>query len=944
MNLTRSTFLVAGLALLAGACGDDVTVTETPTPTTVALIRSVEVAPATATVNTGASITFTAAINADPGLTPTVAWTASAGTITAAGAFTAPSTANPGIAVCATATAGTQSVRGCATVVVAAPAPVIPATVSIQSITATGNLNTTVNPANVAGGIDVRLNLAPGNQVIQRVVLLVGNVRVDSQVFTAAQAAEMRALAEQQTIPNVVFSVNTACYQGNTACPSTAGVTDGTPRFMNGQRAVSAQIFTSAAGTVTAGANAQTNLTFNNVDGFHLASVTFPSAGALDANGFRWFGNGSFVLNLRPVMYSGATVGSIITTLANTGSCTSGVPAAGVTQAMSATSAANPVDTISFGAYSYNAGAASCSGSTPQAISIAATDANGNSLTLVANGIINSAGFGSAFGATPNALVRWDNVAPGAPAAIAAGLAVNGRTGNWINDAVSFNTINSGTAPNGAIAAAVTDNAGGIGLPATAADTYYGRAAASTTVATVAAGAIITDATSLAASATNATYCVALYARDRLGNQSANPANCAAGNTNGITVGVDRAAPTITFAGGPAANARLAAATIGTNWSFTVNDTGTVGNSGMNATAPALGQITQRNATATTALNVDGTAATTAGTLANTGWTLGLPTVTTASAAIAQPAYFTVQAQSQDAAGNRSAIVTRTIVVDNVASTGTFSAGATIASLPIATSATLSDNLSLREFYTRVSYNPAAGAGLALATWNAGFRFRQSATATAIDAFNATTFTNTNFGITPSISPFLAIQDGTTTPPSATLSALNVIELQHRDQTAAAFTTATAAGYTVTAPTAITIAAPFTGAFTGANQNATICSGLGATACGATATSSNYTVTATGTTATFNNPFPAGVDLYMDNGAGELVFVGTQATPTLNDNGATRVWSWVINISASAVFTNVGGTSGGAPVARQIFAFAKNAAGTVGVMAAPAVPVTITVQ
>ena len=280
MNFSRKTILVVGAALLA-ACGDKVTVQEYTPPPTTSKVNFVEVTPATATVSTGASITFTAAVNADAGLATTVTWSASAGTVTAAGVFTAPATANPGISVCATSTVDTGK-KGCATVVVSPPAATFPATVSIASIT-TGALNTPVNPANVAGQMDVTLNINPGTQTISKVELLVGGAVAGSQSFTAAQSAALRyaadeALAAQTTFPQVVFSINTAAYDATTGIPS----------WYNGTQTVQAKIYTTAGGSTTAAsASVSQNLTFNNANVFVLNSSASGTP-AIGANGYKY--------------------------------------------------------------------------------------------------------------------------------------------------------------------------------------------------------------------------------------------------------------------------------------------------------------------------------------------------------------------------------------------------------------------------------------------------------------------------------------------------------------------------------------------------------------------------------------------------------------------------------------------------------------------------------
>lgn len=460
MNLTRSTFLVAGLALLASACGDDVTVTETPAPTQTAVIRSVSVAPATATVNTGASITFQAAVVADPGLTPTVSWSASAGAITAAGVFTAPTTANPGIAICATATAGTQSARGCATVVVTSTAPTLPAQVSIASVNVNGNLNTTVDPNNVAGLIDVRVNVIPNGNQIDSVRVLLGGTRVDAQSFTAAQAAEMRYLADQQNFPQLVFTVNTAFYN----------VATGAVRHANGPRALRVEAFVRGGGAASSG-SAQQNLVLRNVSGFHVSrTLDAPVAGttpatttsATDASGFSWV-SGGVTFTAVPVLFgqtdgnatdgtgfAAQTVASATFTWGGAGTCNTG----GVAPTRTVTTLTGSAFVATFTRDDANLGQGSTTSVTGyefapnlcpaqnqfgEVINIAAVANDGTTVQMVAGvggygaGVINNPLNNAGFNQTAGLAMRLDNRAPS--------LAQVGGTAR-----VSFNTSSSAAA------------------------------------------------------------------------------------------------------------------------------------------------------------------------------------------------------------------------------------------------------------------------------------------------------------------------------------------------------------------------------------------------------------------------------------------------------------------------------------------------------------------
>jgi hypothetical protein len=125
-------FLWTGLVLGLAACGDDVTVTNPPEPEPVVPgVTAVSVAPDGATINVGGNLGLTAAATLEPGAAaPTWAWSSSNTAI----ATVVNTTANPsnatvtGVAagsagIRATATSGTSSASGVATVfVTAAPA------------------------------------------------------------------------------------------------------------------------------------------------------------------------------------------------------------------------------------------------------------------------------------------------------------------------------------------------------------------------------------------------------------------------------------------------------------------------------------------------------------------------------------------------------------------------------------------------------------------------------------------------------------------------------------------------------------------------------------------------------------------------------------------------------------------------------------------------------
>lgn len=206
-----------------------------------------------------------------------VATVSGTGLVTAVGNGTA--------VITTTATTNTNSLSVATTITVAS------ASVSISSITQ-GATNVPVNIANVAGQIEVTMNISAGNQSLDSVRVKLGNKVGATQGFTVNGA------------PNapVTLSVNTAAYTLNADSTSTVS-------FLNGSTGVQAELFVKGATGPTASNTITINL--NNFDTFH-SRWTLPSNKAVSAGGLLWYGgpNTSTTVNVIPVMYSGNTITS----------------------------------------------------------------------------------------------------------------------------------------------------------------------------------------------------------------------------------------------------------------------------------------------------------------------------------------------------------------------------------------------------------------------------------------------------------------------------------------------------------------------------------------------------------------------------------------------------------------------------------------------------------
>ncbi len=689
----------------------------------VASANSVTVTPSAVTLQmvagaTQPTVQLNASVSLSNSTNTAVTWTtgdATKATVSATGLVTAVGAG--AVSVCA-ASAVTATVQGCASITIAAYVAPAPASVSIQSITLGGNLNTPVNNAAVVGAVNVSMNVIAGGQTITKVALTVNGTEVDAQTFSSAQAAALRAasdaaVATQAAPQTIVFYVNTAAYN----------TTTGAPAYANGTMVIGANLYTVAGGSTTKANSASnaTSVTFANVDGFAVTMTPniAVTAGAVDANGYRWFGNGTLTINAVPVMYSGKAVGTVSAAL-GAGTTPANCPALGVASTASTLTGSAYAVTLTLASLQSTTGANSCQ-QTPQLPTVTATDANGANLTLGGtNGVLNT-----------QTGIRWDNVGPTAPAFTAN---PNGRSNGWINDAVSFNTIVATANPNGWLAGAVTD--AGVG----GAVTYSVQTALNTggLVDKARTGTAATSSAALAQTAVAAgvtAYCAIARSADQLGNLSAMPlagANCA--STPGSTIfGVDRVAPIVTLTTTLGNGKSLRMFNTGTpNYSYSLSDTS------LNAAAANI-------SVKTTAIRYSG--ATAADTQSVT--TVVAPPTTTLTQAhpvAAVSGYWTVSATASDQAGNSASITPYIYLYD---------ASAASASNPLQTNAgltagnaesffaTVTDNVDLDSAYVVHSYNTLAAGTNVVYPFIVNMSKLQASPFTVAAPVKTTTFTGT---------------------------------------------------------------------------------------------------------------------------------------------------------------------------------------------------------
>lgn len=268
-------------------------------------VRSVTVSPPNAIMKPGDQQGFVANVDADAGVARTVNWTSSnqaVATVTAAGVVTA---VTPG-AVTITATSTVDAtVSGAAAITVRQPTP---ATISVQNITVTGTNGVTANVNNIAGSIDVNLNVDPGEQVVSSVDVLIDGQVACSQNLSAAQVQELRLAGAFEEIDQAIVScqINTAAFDG------ASGIAD----FFNGAHTLSARANVENGADV---ATPSSQLIFNNQSGV-TAVVSFDNgssaaAGINPGTGLGW-NAGAVTIDFTGVSYvANTTIASVTCTL-----------------------------------------------------------------------------------------------------------------------------------------------------------------------------------------------------------------------------------------------------------------------------------------------------------------------------------------------------------------------------------------------------------------------------------------------------------------------------------------------------------------------------------------------------------------------------------------------------------------------------------------------------
>jgi hypothetical protein len=934
------------------------------------VVHTVTVSPPTATIAKGGTFTFAASVDADAGVTDrTVTWSTgnasvatvdpATGVVTGVGAGTASITAT---------SKADANVKGAASITVTdtsntgtgAPATVTVSTIN-QTVCGFGGCNSVpATLSNVAGQLDVTLNVDPGSSKLIGVDLLLNCGGTDSVVATQTLASG-NLVAEAAQAP-ITLSFNTAAFDSTT----------GAARVRNGTCTLKGRARTSTGTTTSTGQ--QITLANQDVIIGNLASTKQ----GLDAQGLLWHG-GDVTITVTPVFYSAGR---------NAASTT--ISYEGKTQTLSNT---NGTVTATFtDGNGANAGGATdidqiTDANSANTINVSVIDAGGQNLNQVA----------SCFNGANVSLCSSQSVLAGAPTFIfptATPFRLDTQKPAEGSFALANNSL-QGTSANGYINGNfrfVADSAAGFVGPnagsATGAGTTCPGATGGFNVVTcnydfggsdrvkvsfqyrVTGGsssswATLTSASTLSetqtVNGTGTSYQIRMITVDTLGNADTSktvtpfgasdkfgvdltaPSSFAANQTAGptdhqqfTTVGGSNAAPFTTSGitdnlSGPAVdplngNVPVALVAQVRNWSglTTSGKSGINGRIYSNTALAGAGNRTADQAVADNSPCLIGrfnTSASAAGpnaiqAFAADGTAIGYCTPVlydviggavppAASTADGLGGYYTTEIITIDEAGNRAAPLTVTIVEDATAPSvaGVALPGSIAPNSSVAFSGSATDNVDLVGAYAVLNYS---GTGMNLrypTTSGPGTAFDNTLTRSATVTANVNNFIRS-----------LAPATAGTPASSVTGNQPSTVQLNAVDEVGnvgGLAAPASLAATTFGTETATSWSSQFNAGFAVAASKTTISNcpaptGSQTTGCGpagkttaANPTSTVLTATASGATATFSNPFST-VTFWYQNGLGEWVQFASTSAATVTDNGTNRMWAYSVTFDPGA--------------------------------------------
>lgn len=323
MKKVTSLLLLAGVAAfgLVG-CGDD----ETPPgpPDAQPQITSVTVTPSDISIEPGQTAQVRADFQTEGGVEGlSVAWSSgneNVATVSPTGDQTAEVTGQSSGTVSVTATVSASNANSQSASAGVTVEQIEDATLSIGEIT--NQAGNPVNVANVAGQINVEINVEKADEDVDQVSLLVDGEVVSTQDFGSGNV-EAQDVSAQSNVEVVVFNFRTdrleGSVPGNVVTAQNVSLDGNVKRgqFDNSEHTISAQL-TTGSGAVRSAENSQT-LNFNN-DNLAIAAHLSGGQGVVEpVSGTRYWGGEDIEVSVTPVIFDGGLSAGSVTISANSG-------------------------------------------------------------------------------------------------------------------------------------------------------------------------------------------------------------------------------------------------------------------------------------------------------------------------------------------------------------------------------------------------------------------------------------------------------------------------------------------------------------------------------------------------------------------------------------------------------------------------------------------------
>jgi hypothetical protein len=846
----RTFAMIGAIGVGIAACSDNIVNVPDPVEP-----RTISAAPSSMTLGVGQTRQIVVSVTGVAAGATFASDNANVATVSSTGVVTGVGPGSATITVTSTADAALATA-----VDVNVTAPDLPDTgeaeVVLQSITVGQTINP-VNPANVAGIIDVTASVERGSATALE--FWVGDTQIEGcrQVFGASGAASAGAI----TAPNLQLTAqsNVVCTI-NTADFNIVGG-QGVPVFENQNYNIRVRLVENGnvLDQATSGA-----LTFNNQD-FVVTTLSTPNNAINPQTGLRWDG-GAVTVTAVPVIFTGAPIASVTF---NYG---------GNTRTVTTPGESGFVATYAL------TGANNIGGITDPAFNI-------NTTTVRTNGQPGPSGTSNQWLPAGVTAFRLDNQAPAGGTFELTEQTLNPAAGTALTLCCSNNWVGA----NYSFAAGKTGHSdAGVGIE----EITFHVGAATQTNAQIAALPPITTGAQLDETAVNNALRAVAVVRDHLGNSTTVALSTNATNPQGVaagaTLGVDQTAPTLTFTGGSVANQAIfnqATGVPAASFQVQATDAATGG------AAPSgfgTNHVLARVFRWFPGLNVlQQCRPPGAFSLANVALGCRLSGSIGTTAVETTDGYFVYQATAVDQAGNLSHPVTEPISrivlndqtdpsASNIAIPSTLTGGAATSF-----SATVTDNLNLWRGDYRFDFG-----GVELLP----FTDRQTFNSRWVTS-QAGLVTEATANVTVNFIRSLETTDGGNAP-STVLQPATAVNLLVEDAAGNFFLrTNPFAGGTVAAGQSFSVAARAVGTFqvSGPAAATQVWNQLATAPVPAVPTSVTLTATATGASGTFNNPFTAGVHFYHRAPGGVNELIGTAAAPSVTDDGVTRTWTWTIS-------------------------------------------------